>query len=266
MYDRFDRNINYLRISVTDRCNLRCTYCMPEEGIPLLRHADILTFDEITNFTRVAVENGVTKVRLTGGEPLVRKGITALVRMISDIDGITDLSMTTNGVLLKQYAQELRSAGLHRVNISLDTVNPAKFAEITRTGNINDVFEGIDAAKEAGLIPVKINCVIKNSQEEEEAKRVARFCIDNGLEIRYIRQMDLVRGHYSTVVGGTGGDCSSCNRLRLTSNGKLKPCLFDNIEFDIRKLGYEEAIRMAVELKPGCGSVNDTGTFYNIGG
>jgi cyclic pyranopterin phosphate synthase len=239
---------------------------MPEEGIPLLRHADILTFDEITNFTRVAVENGVTKVRLTGGEPLVRKGITALVRMISDIDGITDLSMTTNGVLLKQYAQELRSAGLHRVNISLDTVNPAKFAEITRTGNINDVFEGIDAAKEAGLIPVKINCVIKNSQEEEEAKRVARFCIDNGLEIRYIRQMDLVRGHYSTVVGGTGGDCSSCNRLRLTSNGKLKPCLFDNIEFDIRKLGYEEAIRMAVELKPGCGSVNDTGTFYNIGG
>jgi cyclic pyranopterin phosphate synthase len=266
VYDRYERNINYLRISVTDRCNLRCTYCMPEEGIPLLRHADILTFDEITNFTRVAVENGVTKVRLTGGEPLVRKGITALVRMLSDIGGITDLSMTTNGVLLKQYAQELRSAGLHRVNISLDTVNPEKFAEITRTGNINDVFEGIEAAKDAGLLPVKINCVIKESQEEEEAKMVTRFCIDKGLEIRYIRQMDLVRGHFSTVVGGTGGECSSCNRLRLTSNGKLKPCLFDNIEFDIRKLGYEEAFKMAVELKPECGSVNDTGTFYNIGG
>jgi cyclic pyranopterin phosphate synthase len=266
VYDRFERNINYLRISVTDRCNLRCRYCMPEEGIPLLRHADILTFDEIYNFTRVAVENGITKVRITGGEPLVRKGITALVRMISDIAGITDLSMTTNGTLLKQFAQELKSAGLHRVNISLDTVNPAKFETITRTGNINDVFEGIKAAKAAGLIPVKINCVVIDSKEEGEAKGVTRFCVDNGLEIRYIRQMDLVRGHFSTVVGGTGGDCSLCNRLRLTSNGKLKPCLFDNVEFDIRKLGYEEAIKKAVELKPGCGSVNKTDTFYNIGG
>jgi len=266
VYDRFDRNINYLRISVTDRCNLRCTYCMPEEGIPLLRHADILTFDEICNFTKVAVDNGITKVRLTGGEPLVRKGITALVRMISDITGITDLSMTTNGVLLKQFASELKSSGLHRVNISLDTVNPEKFAEITRNGNIVDVFEGIEAAKAEGLIPVKINCVIKESKEETEARGVTKFCMDNGLEVRYIRQMDLVRGHFSTVVGGAGGDCSLCNRLRLTSNGKLKPCLFNNIEFDIRKLGYEEAIRMAVELKPECGSVNDTGTFYNIGG
>ena len=155
MLDRFDRNINYLRISVTDRCNLRCTYCMPEEGIQLLRHEDILTFDEITSFTKVAVENGVTKVRITGGEPLVRKGITALVRMISDIPGILDLSMTTNGVLLKEFAGELRSSGLHRVNISLDTIDPEKFNTITRSGNINDVFEGIRAAKDAGLLPVK---------------------------------------------------------------------------------------------------------------
>ena len=127
MLDRFERNINYLRISVTDRCNLRCTYCMPEEGIQLLRHADILSYDEISNFTKVAVENGVTKVRITGGEPLVRKGVTALVEMISDIDGTVDLSMTTNGVLLKHYARELKSAGLHRVNISLDTIDPEKF-------------------------------------------------------------------------------------------------------------------------------------------
>jgi cyclic pyranopterin phosphate synthase len=266
VYDRFDRNINYLRISVTDRCNLRCIYCMPEEGIPLLRHADILTFDEITGFTRVAAGYGITKVRITGGEPLVRKGITALVRMISDIDGITDLSMTTNGVLLKHYAQELRSSGLQRVNISLDTVNPVEFARITRNGNINDVLEGIEAAKAAGLIPVKINCVVKESKEEPEAKGVTRFCIDNDLEIRYIRQMDLVRGHFSTVIGGSGGDCASCNRMRLTSNGLLKPCLFDNVEFDIRKLGYAEAFKMALELKPECGSVNETDTFYNIGG
>ena len=139
------------------------------------------------------LQNGVTKVRITGGEPLVRKGITALVRMISDIEGIKDLSMTTNGILLKQFAEELKSAGLHRVNISLDTIDPEKFTEITRTGNINDVFEGIKAAKKAGLLPVKINCVIKESKEEEEAKAVTRFCTDNDLEIRYIRQMDLVR-------------------------------------------------------------------------
>ena len=266
MFDRFNRNINYLRISVTDRCNLRCSYCMPEEGIQLLRHADILTFDEITNFTRIAVENGVTKVRLTGGEPLVRKGITALVRMISDIPGITDLSMTTNGILLKQYASELKSAGLHRVNISLDTIDPEKFASITREGNVFDVFEGIIAAKNAGLFPVKINCVIKDSKEEEEARGVTKFCSENNLEIRYIRQMDLVMGHFSMVEGGTGGDCSLCNRLRLTSNGKLKPCLFSNIEFDIRELGFEKAINLAAELKPECGSKNETGAFYNIGG
>ncbi len=266
MYDRFNRNINYLRISVTDRCNLRCTYCMPEEGIQLLRHEDILSFDEITSFTKVAVENGVTKVRITGGEPLVRKGITTLVRMISDIKGIKDLSMTTNGVLLKQFADELRAASLHRVNISLDTIDPEKFKTITRTGNIIDVFEGINAVKSAGLLPVKINCVIKESKEEEEAKAVTRFCKDNNLEIRYIRQMDLVNGHFSMVEGGTGGDCSLCNRLRLTANGKLKPCLFNNIEFDIRELGFEKAIKLAVELKPECGSKNENGAFYNIGG
>jgi GTP 3',8-cyclase len=264
--DRFERNINYLRISVTDRCNLRCSYCMPEEGITPLLHSDILSFEEITGFTRVAVQNGVTKVRITGGEPLVRKGITALVKMLSLIEGIKDLSMTTNGILLKQFAQELKSSGLHRINISLDTIDPVKFAEITRVGNVEDVLEGIEAAKNAGLLPVKINCVIKESKEEVEAKAVTRFCVENNLEIRFIRQMDLVSGHFYAVDGGTGGDCSLCNRLRLTANGKLKPCLFNNMEFDIRKLGYEEAIRMAVEIKPECGSVNDTGAFYNIGG
>jgi cyclic pyranopterin phosphate synthase len=266
VYDRFNRNINYLRISVTDRCNLRCTYCMPEEGIHLLNHKDILTFDEIKNFTESAVANGVTKVRITGGEPLVRKGITTLVRMISEIKGIGDLSMTTNGTLLKHFATELSAAGLHRVNVSLDTVDPEKFAAITRGGNINDVLEGIAAAREAGLLPVKINCVIQETKEEETAKDVTRFCKENDLEIRYIRQMDLVNGHFSMVDGGTGGDCSLCNRLRLTANGKLKPCLFNDIEFDIRELGFEKAFKMAMELKPECGSKNETGAFYNIGG
>jgi GTP 3',8-cyclase len=266
MYDSYNRNLNYLRISVTDRCNLRCTYCMPEEGIKLFRHEEILTFSEIAEFTRVAVSKGVTKVRLTGGEPLVRKGITALVRMISEIKGIDDLSMTTNGTLLKQFAKQLKEAGLHRVNISLDTIDPEKFKTVTRIGNLIDVFEGINAAIDAGLLPVKINCVIKNSKEEKEALAVARFCKENNLEIRYIHQMDLVRGHFSVVDGGTGGDCTLCNRLRLTSNGKLKPCLFNDLEFDIRKLGFEKALNLAAELKPECGSKNESGAFYNIGG
>jgi cyclic pyranopterin phosphate synthase len=266
MLDRFDRDLNYLRISVTDRCNLRCIYCMPEEGIKLFRHEEILNFNEIAGFTKVAVSKGVTKVRITGGEPLVRKGITALVRMISDIKGIKDLSMTTNGILLKQYANELSAAGLQRINISLDTIDPEKFKTITRNGDVNDVLEGIEAAKSAGLFPVKINCVIKESKEEEEARAVTRFCIDNNLEIRYILQMDLVKGHFSTVDGGSGGKCSLCNRLRLTSNGKLKPCLFSNLEFDIRELGFEKAIMLAAELKPECGSKNETDAFYNIGG
>ncbi len=266
MFDRFNRKLNYLRISVTDRCNLRCTYCMPEEGIKLFNHEDILSFDDIAGFTKVVVSKGVTKVRITGGEPLVRKGVTVLVSMISKIKSIEDLSMTTNGTLLKSYAQELRTAGLHRVNISLDTIDPVKFRAVTRIGDLNDVLEGIKAAKEAGLLPVKINCVIKDSKEEKDAKAVTRFCEDNDLEIRYIHQMDLVRGHFSEVDGGTGGNCALCNRLRLTSNGKLRPCLFSNIEFDIRKLGFKKAIQLATESKPECGTKNETGAFYNIGG
>jgi cyclic pyranopterin phosphate synthase len=174
--------------------------------------------------------------------------------------------MTTNGTLLKKYALELKAAGLNRVNISLDTIDPEKFTAITRNGNVNDVFEGIDAAKSAGLFPVKINCVIRNSKDEEEAIGVTMFCKENDLEIRYIRQMDLIRGHFSTVEGGSGGNCSLCNRLRLTSNGKLKPCLFSNIEFDIREFGFENAIKLAAEMKPECGSKNETDAFYNIGG
>ena len=266
MYDRFNRQIDYLRISVTDRCNLRCRYCMPEEGIQLLKHEDILSYDEITDFTRIAVKNGVSKVRITGGEPLVRKGIVTLVEMISGIDGIKDLSMTTNGTLLKNFAKDLKLAGLHRVNISLDTIDPARFEFITRGGKIDEVLEGIDAAQKAGLSPVKINCVIMESKDEEDAIGVTDYCIKNDLEIRYIRQMDLVKGHFSTVEGGSGGNCILCNRLRLTANGKLRPCLFDNIEFDIREIGFEKALMMAVELKPESGSNNITGEFYNIGG
>jgi len=239
---------------------------MPEEGIKLLRHEDILTFDEITDFTRVAVANGITKVRITGGEPLVRKGIVTLTGMIAGIHGIKDLSMTTNGTLLAEFAADLRDAGLQRINISLDTIDPEKYSFITRKGNLNDVFRGIDAAIKANLVPVKINCVIRESKSERDAMEVAGFCRSNGLEVRFIREMDLERGTFSVVEGGSGGNCSACNRLRLTSVGKLKPCLFNDAEYDIRELGYERAIKMAVEIKPEQGLNNLKNGFYNIGG
>lgn len=266
MFDRFNRKLDYLRISVTDRCNLRCRYCMPEEGIKLLSHNDILTYDEITEFTAAAVARGVQKVRLTGGEPLVRKGIVKLVSMLSAIEGIRDLSMTTNGILLGKYASELKEAGLHRINISLDTLDPLKFEYITRNNSLKDVLDGIEAAVKAGLTPVKINCVVKESANEKDAVEVTDYCRKNGLEIRYIRQMDLVNGHFYVVEGGTGGDCQLCNRLRLTSNGKLKPCLFNDLEFDIRELGYKRAIDLAAAQKPECGTNNRRDSFYNIGG
>jgi cyclic pyranopterin phosphate synthase len=239
---------------------------MPEEGIHLLRHEDILTFDEITDFTKTAVASGITKVRITGGEPLVRKGIVTLVSMIAGNAGIKDLSMTTNGTLMDQFADDLHKAGLQRINISLDTVDPQKYSYITRKGNLKDVFKGIEAAKKANLIPIKINCVIRESKSEKDAREVAEFCRSNGLELRYIREMDLVKGTFSTVDGGSGGNCSICNRLRLTSDGKLKPCLFNNSEFDIRKLGYEKAVEMAVNAKPEQGLNNMKDGFYNIGG
>ena len=266
MYDRYSRKINYLRISVTDRCNLRCRYCMPEEGISLMKHRDILNFDEIVEIVTVAVKHGVDKVRITGGEPLVRKGIVDLVKMISLVEGINDLSMTTNGTLLKEFAPALYKAGLMRVNISLDTLDPERFRILTRGGSLNDTLEGIDAALDAGLTPLKINCVVKESSREPDATSVTRFGLERGLDVRYIRQMDLARGEFGIVEGGDGGNCASCNRLRLTADGKIKPCLFNDLEFDTRKLGAERAIEMAVEQKPSCGSSNFTGHFYNLGG
>jgi cyclic pyranopterin phosphate synthase len=239
---------------------------MPENGVPLLKHEDILNFDEIVEVTRIAVSKGVDKVRITGGEPLVRNGIVDLISMISGIKGIKDLSMTTNGVFLDKYADDLVKAGLQRVNISLDTVDSEKFGQITRVGNMQKVFDGIKAAKKAGLNPIKINCVIKNSRLEPHAVAVAKYCEENDLQIRYILEMDLEKGEFSVVQGGSGGDCGNCNRIRLTANGMIKPCLFSDIQYSVRELGAEKAIEMAVENKPHSGHVNNTGKFYNIGG
>jgi len=265
MFDRFNRPINYLRISVTDRCNLRCSYCMPEEGIRLLDHSDILTFEEITEFTKLAVSYGVTKVRLTGGEPLVRKGIVDLVGMLASIGGLDELTMTTNGILLPQLATDLKKAGLSRVNISLDTVNPENYCQITRNGDLAQVLDGIEAASKAGLEPIKINCVLLG-QPDDDTRKLKEFCKARGLSLRFIHQMNLKTGEFSTVEGGDGGNCSRCNRLRLLANGDIKPCLFSDMAYNIRKLGHREALDLALGNKPRSGTYNHSGEFYNIGG
>jgi len=265
MFDRFNRHINYLRISVTDMCNLRCTYCMPEEGIRMLDHSDILTFEEITAFTRLAVSNGITKVRLTGGEPLVRKNIVELVSMLAQIDGLEDLSMTTNGILLSTFATDLKKAGLNRVNISLDTVNPEQYCQITKNGELAKVLEGIEVALQAGLTPIKINCVLLG-QADEDIRQLRHFCESRGLSLRFIHQMNLKTGEFSKVEGGQGGNCSKCNRVRLLANGDLKPCLFSELAYNIRILGHQEALYQSLGNKPLDGTCNHSGEFYNIGG
>ncbi len=175
MYDRFDRRIHYLRISVTDRCNLRCVRCMPEEGVQLLPRDRVLSFEQILEVARAAAAAGVDKVRLTGGEPLVRRDVVTLVAMLAGVAGIRDLAMTTNGILLAALAAPLRDAGLHRVNVSLDALDPERYRRITRGGDVRQVLAGIEAARKAGLAPIKINCVVEKTSAEPDARAVAAF-------------------------------------------------------------------------------------------
>ncbi len=265
MLDRFNRNIDYLRISVTDKCNLRCTYCMPEEGVKLLPHSEILSFEEIEEFARIAIQKGITKIRLTGGEPLVRNGIVDLVKKLSGLEGLKDLSMTTNGTLLEKYAHDLAKAGLKRINISLDTTNADDFCALTRNGNIEDVFKGIDAAIEAKLTPIKINCVLLG-QPNHETEKLIGFCKNKNLSLRFIHQMNLATGEFSVVEGGDGGNCSKCNRIRLLANGDVKPCLFSDLAYNTRKVGVEKTIDLAIGNKPKAGTFNKSKTFSQIGG
>ena len=263
--DCFDRRLTYLRVSVTDRCNLRCTYCVPEENRPFLPRREILSFEEISDLVGVAVRLGMTKIRLTGGEPLTRRDIATLVRMLAAIDGIADLAMTTNGVLLAELAGPLRAAGLHRLNVSLDSVAPERYREITRGGEVAQVLRGLAAAREAGFSRIKLNCVVHKSPLEEDAQGVARFGVEQGFEVRFIREMSTRDGRFSTVIGGDGGDCSRCSRLRVSSAGLVYPCLFSDRAFSLRTLGIEPALRAAAAAKPESGhrSANE---FYALGG
>jgi cyclic pyranopterin phosphate synthase len=289
--DTFNRPINYLRISVTDRCNLRCIYCMPAEGISLLSHDEILTYEEITTIVRLAAELGINKLRLTGGEPLVRARLPELVAMLAKIDTIDDISLTTNGALLRNYVGELKGAGLKRVNVSLDSLNEDKFERITRYRKLSDVLQGIESAKACGLNPVKINMVVMRGINDDEIFDFARLTITEGWHVRFIELMPFVtdnppEGHSTgrkanshsqfmsadeikerlnglgelkpclpitgngpakylrfSQASGTIGFitpvsqhfCFNCNRLRLTAEGKLRPCLLSDQEIDLRQ-------------------------------
>lgn len=279
LVDRFSRRIDYLRLAVTDRCNLRCVYCMPPQGVPHLDHADILTYEEILSFLRAAVGAGIGKVRLTGGEPLVRRDVEMLVKGIADLHPRLDISLTTNGTLLAGKAEGLAAAGLKRVNVSIDSLHPETYRRLTRGGELSSALEGVEAALEAGLDPVKINVVtLKHLDDEVEGfvdlvyrlpvhVRFIEYMSPCGamdasyfVSNRYIRARMLRYGALEEAPSPTGGGparyyrlpgargmigfispvsshfCPQCNRLRLTADGKMKPCLFSREEVDVREI------------------------------
>ena len=203
--DTFGRRIDYLRISVTDRCNLRCVYCMPSDGVPWKDRSELLTFEEIERLTVAAVAEGISKIRLTGGEPLVRKGIVDLVRRLGAIDGVEAIAMTTNGTLLPRMAGDLASAGLARVNISLDSLDPGDYSRATRGGRVEDALAGIDAALAAGMRPVKVNVVVERSLNQDLLS-FAKLTMDRPLHVRFIEYMPVGGGDDCGMAGDVAGD------------------------------------------------------------
>jgi cyclic pyranopterin phosphate synthase len=269
LVDRYGRTITYLRISVTDKCNYRCTYCMPAEGVVLKKYDEILRYEEIEKIVRAAAELGVSKIRLTGGEPLVKKNIIFLVERIAAIAGIAEINMTTNGSLLTPgMAHALKRAGMTRVNISLDTLNEKRFAAITRGGRIADVFQGIFAAKDAGLDPVKINMVIFADTAGGEIDALRDFCGKYGLILQTIKHFSLY--DKKDPAGALSADrpprCKDCNRLRITADGFIKPCLFSSDEIRIDFANIKKSLRQAVLVKPVSGHSCKNRTMCQIGG
>ena len=291
MKDQFEREISYLRISITDLCNLRCRYCMPD-GVCQKEHRDILSFEEIQEITSAAAELGIHKVRITGGEPLVRRGCVELCRMISGIPGIREVDLTTNGILLPRYARDLKEAGVNRVNISLDTMDPEKYAYITGGGSLKDAMDGIQAAFDAGLTPVKVNTVLIGGFNDAEIPAFVEMTRETPVELRFIELMPM-GGEFGKeaylpgqividrvpelkplpenggvarlyrLPGGAGRVglisplsrhfCGTCNRLRLTSEGNLKPCLHSGQEISVRSKHGEalkDTLRQAIFHKP----------------
>jgi len=293
MIDEYGRNIDYLRLSVTDLCNLRCVYCMPEEGTKKLEHKDILSVDEMEEIAVSAASLGIKKIRLTGGEPLVRRGILEIISRIAAIPGISEVALTTNGTMLADFAAPLKDAGLHRVNISVDAFDPVAYKEITRGGEIDSVFAGIRAAIDVGLTPIKLNAVLIGGVNDSLIKPLIAWTEDADFRVRFIEIMPIGecsnwnKEHFVSIskvlevepalehIGtdgvsnlyqkpGSKGSvglispisnhfCPTCNKLRVTSDGKLKPCLHSAEEINLRGLhgdALTQRIREAILAKP----------------
>lgn len=221
LIDSYNRSIDYLRISVTDRCNFRCVYCMPEEGAPIAPKQEILTFEEIDRLARIAVSLGMSKIRLTGGEPLVRKDIGLLVEKIGAIPGLRDLSMTTNGFLLERYVADFARHGLNRINISLDTLRHDRFARIARRGNLDDVLAGIEAAYEAGLSPIKLNCVMMRGWNDDEVVDFARLTLEQPFDVRFIELMPINWSKGDDSIGEMKGYFALSGTADYRPNGNI---------------------------------------------
>jgi cyclic pyranopterin phosphate synthase len=265
MFDSFDRPITCLRISVTDKCNLRCRYCMPEEGVPRRSHSDFLSFEQISEVVRTAVGLGITKVRLTGGEPLVRRGIVELVGMLARIEGLAELAMTTNGILLPRFAGELRASGLHRLNISLDSLDPTRYGEITRGGELGQALAGVQAALDGGF-PVKINMVVLDDTTEAEIARMRTYADAVGARLQLIQHYSLRSEKADSYRFDRPASCASCNRIRLMADGMLKPCLHSDREVPLDFSRLEQCLREAILAKPGQGGVCTNRAMSQIGG
>ncbi len=280
MIDKHGRNISYLRISLTDKCNLRCRYCMPEEGVCKRDHREMMTEEELITVVNVAASLGITKIRLTGGEPLVKRNIVSICRKVAAVEGIKEVCLTTNGILLPQLANDLREAGVSRLNLSLDTLDPEKYAHITRIGKLEDFNAGLKAALEAGFRKIKINAVLIGGFNDDEIEALANLTMQYPVDMRFIELMP-IQDHdefgeaayvpYSKVLeklpqavpvekdggvaklyrlpGALGNIglispinahfCGECNRIRLTADGKLKPCLHGAEEYSIKGLDFD---------------------------
>ena len=294
MIDRLGRNITYLRISVTDKCNLRCRYCMPEEGVCKKDHTDMLTEDELITAVEAAAELGITKVRITGGEPLVKKNIVSICRRVASVPGIKEVCLTTNGLLLPQLGKALREAGVTRINLSLDTLEPEKYAYITRIGKLEDFKAGLDAAFEAGFQKIKMNAVLIGGFNDNEIATLAELTRQYPVDMRFIEMMPMydsgdfneksfvpytkvlealpdavpvsqdggvaklyrlpgAQGNIGLISPLNAHFCGECNRLRLTSDGKLKPCLHGAEEYSVKGLdfaGVKAVMEQAIWNKP----------------
>lgn len=290
MLDGCAREITYLRLSATDLCNLRCRYCMPAEGVAKREHSGICSIEELTEITRQAAALGVRKVRITGGEPLVRRGIITLCRNIAALDGVEEVCLTTNGMALPRFAAPLREAGVSRLNVSLDTLRPDRFAHMTRVGRLDHVLDGLRAAKAAGFTGTKLNVVLLKGFNEDEIPDFVDLACRYPLEVRFIELMPSGEGaqveflpasavldaypaleeagesgsaRRYRIPGGEGmvglieplshRFCHRCDRIRVTADGKLKPCLHSGQEIPLRGLageGLREAIRSGITAKP----------------